>query len=105
MGKHPASGLQGVPAVHHDDLGFLVGVDQSVGKGHACCSRSDHQVVGLDHVQVAAPEGCEREARRFYGQVTFDLATSGIAIAVKTARPEVSVVGVVFEMQNPQLHV
>jgi catechol 2,3-dioxygenase-like lactoylglutathione lyase family enzyme len=27
---------------------------------------SDH-VVGLDHVQVAAPPGCEAEARRFYG--------------------------------------
>lgn len=27
------------------------------------------QVVGLDHVQVAAPEGCEREARRFYGEL------------------------------------
>ena len=26
-------------------------------------------VVGLDHVQVAAPKGCEREARRFYGQL------------------------------------
>ena len=24
-------------------------------------------VVGLDHVQVAAPKGCEREARSFYG--------------------------------------
>ena len=24
-------------------------------------------VVGLDHVQVAAPRGCEREAQRFYG--------------------------------------
>jgi catechol 2,3-dioxygenase-like lactoylglutathione lyase family enzyme len=24
-------------------------------------------VVGLDHVQVAAPQGCEAEARRFYG--------------------------------------
>ena len=24
-------------------------------------------VEGLDHVQVAAPPGCEREARRFYG--------------------------------------
>jgi catechol 2,3-dioxygenase-like lactoylglutathione lyase family enzyme len=24
-------------------------------------------VVGLDHVQVAAPRGCEVEARRFYG--------------------------------------
>src|SRR4029077_6815654 len=26
-------------------------------------------VVGLDHVQVAAPPGCEREARRFYGEL------------------------------------
>ena len=26
-------------------------------------------IVGLDHVQVAAPPGCEREARRFYGSV------------------------------------
>src|SRR4051812_50167786 len=24
-------------------------------------------VVGLDHVQIAAPPGCEGEARRFYG--------------------------------------
>ena len=26
-------------------------------------------VVGLDHVQVAAPAGCEDEARRFYGRL------------------------------------
>jgi hypothetical protein len=25
------------------------------------------RVVGLDHVQVVAPRGCEAEARRFYG--------------------------------------
>jgi catechol 2,3-dioxygenase-like lactoylglutathione lyase family enzyme len=25
-------------------------------------------VVGLDHVQVAAPSGCEADARRFYGE-------------------------------------
>jgi catechol 2,3-dioxygenase-like lactoylglutathione lyase family enzyme len=24
-------------------------------------------VLGIDHVQVAAPRGCETEARRFYG--------------------------------------
>src|SRR3954454_8291688 len=24
-------------------------------------------ILGLDHVQVAAPPGCERDARRFYG--------------------------------------
>jgi catechol 2,3-dioxygenase-like lactoylglutathione lyase family enzyme len=27
------------------------------------------QVTGLDHVQVAAPPGCEAEARRFYGEL------------------------------------
>jgi catechol 2,3-dioxygenase-like lactoylglutathione lyase family enzyme len=26
-------------------------------------------VVGLDHVQVAAPPGCEEDARRFYGDL------------------------------------
>ena len=26
-------------------------------------------IVGLDHVQVAAPAGCESEARRFYGEL------------------------------------
>ena len=26
-------------------------------------------VIGLDHVQLAAPPGCEREARRFYGEL------------------------------------
>ena len=26
-------------------------------------------VLGLDHVQVAAPPGCEGEARRFYGEL------------------------------------
>jgi len=28
-------------------------------------------IVGLDHVQVAAPVGCEDEARRFYGREGF----------------------------------
>ncbi len=26
-------------------------------------------IVGLDHVQIAAPRGCEEEARRFYGEL------------------------------------
>lgn len=26
-------------------------------------------VIGLDHVQVAAPAGCEKAARRFYGEL------------------------------------
>jgi catechol 2,3-dioxygenase-like lactoylglutathione lyase family enzyme len=29
--------------------------------------RGEKGVVSLDHVQVAAPQGCETEARRFYG--------------------------------------
>jgi catechol 2,3-dioxygenase-like lactoylglutathione lyase family enzyme len=32
-------------------------------------SLAQRGVVGLDHVQVAAPRGCEPEARRFYGDV------------------------------------
>lgn len=27
------------------------------------------RVIGIDHVQVAAPPGCEDEARRFYGEL------------------------------------
>jgi catechol 2,3-dioxygenase-like lactoylglutathione lyase family enzyme len=27
------------------------------------------EVVGLDHVQLAAPPGCEAEARRFFGEL------------------------------------
>lgn len=26
-------------------------------------------IVALDHVQIAAPDGCEEEARRFYGEL------------------------------------
>jgi catechol 2,3-dioxygenase-like lactoylglutathione lyase family enzyme len=26
-------------------------------------------IIGLDHVQVAAPKGCERKARQFYGDI------------------------------------
>jgi catechol 2,3-dioxygenase-like lactoylglutathione lyase family enzyme len=26
-------------------------------------------LAGVDHVQVAAPPGCEAEARRFYGEL------------------------------------
>jgi hypothetical protein len=44
-------------------------------------------VDGLDHVQVAAPPGCEREARRFYGELlglrelAGALTTAGAAVA------------------------
>jgi catechol 2,3-dioxygenase-like lactoylglutathione lyase family enzyme len=36
-------------------------------------------IVGLDHVQVAAPPGCERDARGFYG---------GLLGLVEVAKPE-----------------
>jgi len=26
-------------------------------------------ILGLDHVQIAAPEGCEPDARRFFGEL------------------------------------
>ena len=29
----------------------------------------DSSVIGIDHVQVAAPPGCEHEARAFYGDL------------------------------------
>jgi hypothetical protein len=33
---------------------------------------------GLDHVQVAAPAGCEADARRFYGALLEDAAIPGV---------------------------
>jgi catechol 2,3-dioxygenase-like lactoylglutathione lyase family enzyme len=37
----------------------------------ACVAGTVHgvSIVGLDHVQVAAPRGCEADARRFYGEL------------------------------------
>ena len=32
-------------------------------------SHDPASIVGLDHVQVAAPPGCEEEARAFYGRI------------------------------------
>ncbi|SCW70271.1 hypothetical protein SAMN04487970_103113 [Paenibacillus tianmuensis] len=28
-----------------------------------------HEYTGIDHVQLAAPDGCEKEARAFYGEL------------------------------------
>ena len=52
-------------------LGFrLLGHRQNLAPILAARS-CDHRrvLLGLDHVQVAAPAGCEREARRFYGEL------------------------------------
>lgn len=55
-------------------------------------------IVGLDHVQVAAPEGCETDARRFYG------ALLGLA---EIEKPEMlrGRGGVWFRCGEQQLHV
>jgi catechol 2,3-dioxygenase-like lactoylglutathione lyase family enzyme len=55
-------------------------------------------VVGIDHVQVAAPRGCEGEARRFYGTLL------GM---VEVEKPESLRVrgGVWFGCGKQQLHV
>ena len=55
-------------------------------------------VLGLDHVQVAAPPGCEAEARRFYG---------GLLGLPELARPAALAVrgGAWFAAGPHQLHV
>ncbi len=55
-------------------------------------------LVGLDHVQVAAPRGCEPRARRFYGDLL------GLA---ELEKPEVLRArgGVWFALGDQQLHV
>ena len=58
---------------------------------------SDH-VVGLDHVQVAAPAGCEDDARRFYGRLL------GLEELGKPARLAVRG-GVWFRLGAAELHI
>jgi catechol 2,3-dioxygenase-like lactoylglutathione lyase family enzyme len=55
-------------------------------------------VLGLDHVQLAAPEGCEEDARRFFG------AMLGL---VEIKKPEVLRArgGVWFCLGSQQLHI
>lgn len=55
-------------------------------------------IVGLDHVQIAAPKGCEAAARRFYGELL------GMA---EQPKPEQLVArgGVWFQAGVQQLHV
>ncbi len=55
-------------------------------------------IVGLDHVLVAAPEGCEDEARRFYGELL------GLPEIDKPA-PLRARGGVWFQCGGQQLHV
>ena len=55
-------------------------------------------VVGLDHVQIAAPEGCEAAARRFYGELL------GL-VEVPKPEPLRARGGVWFAVGGQQLHV
>jgi catechol 2,3-dioxygenase-like lactoylglutathione lyase family enzyme len=56
------------------------------------------EIMGIDHVQVAAPKGCEREARRFYGKVL------GLE-EIKKPRKLQEKGGVWFRCGDAQLHV
>ena len=58
----------------------------------------EFRIEKLDHVQVAAPKGCEEEARRFYGEVL------GLA-EVEKPEPLRGRGGVWFEFGNSQLHI
>lgn len=55
-------------------------------------------ITGLDHVQVAAPPGAERAARRFYGELL------GLAEVVKPAALQARG-GVWFQIGAQELHV
>jgi catechol 2,3-dioxygenase-like lactoylglutathione lyase family enzyme len=55
-------------------------------------------ITGLDHVQVAAPPGCEAEARRFYGELL------GLPEIPKPA-PLLAAGGAWFSLGTQQLHI
>jgi catechol 2,3-dioxygenase-like lactoylglutathione lyase family enzyme len=55
-------------------------------------------VVGLDHVQVAAPAGCEAAARRYYGDLL------GL-VEVEKPEPLRARGGAWFQLGEQQLHV
>jgi catechol 2,3-dioxygenase-like lactoylglutathione lyase family enzyme len=56
------------------------------------------EIVGLDHVQLAAPPGCEEEARRFFGELL------GLA-ELEKPEPLDGRGGVWFALGSQQLHV
>jgi catechol 2,3-dioxygenase-like lactoylglutathione lyase family enzyme len=55
-------------------------------------------VLGLDHVQLAAPAGCEEDARRFFGELL------GLA-EVEKPEPLQARGGVWFSLGHQQLHI
>jgi len=58
----------------------------------------NHSLAGIDHVQLAAPEGCESEARQFYG---------GILGLEEVPKPEMlrKRGGVWFRCGSQQIHI
>ena len=56
------------------------------------------EIVGLDHVQVAAPPGCEPQARRFYGVLL------GL-LELEKPEPLRARGGAWFKLGDQQLHV
>ena len=55
-------------------------------------------MIGIDHVQVAAPPGCEHEARRFYGELLeLEELPKPVALAARG--------GCWFRVGTHQLHV
>jgi hypothetical protein len=55
-------------------------------------------IVAIDHVQIAAPPGCETEARRFFGQL---LGLEELRKPASLARRD----GAWFKTGEQQLHV
>jgi catechol 2,3-dioxygenase-like lactoylglutathione lyase family enzyme len=60
--------------------------------------RAPAAIVGIDHVQIAAPAGCESEARQFFGEV-LGLSELGKPESLKARG------GVWFDLGDQQLHV
>ena len=52
------------------------------------------KIQGIDHVPLAAPEGCEEKARAFYVRHIEDfqenITQKGVSVIVDTARPDVT---------------
>ena len=57
--------MRGTPDSENSRLGF----GNSFFRERATLSRMSSRVARIDHIQIAAPEGCESAARDFYGSL------------------------------------
>jgi catechol 2,3-dioxygenase-like lactoylglutathione lyase family enzyme len=91
--RYPAARTPGFPSDPGDPLsgGLRPGPEQS-----GYCGAVD--VLGLDHVQLAAPPGCEQEARAFFGRLL------GLS-EIEKPEPLRARGGVWFAVGEQQLHV